>query len=160
MLTMGMKGAIDKAKHKKTIAVIEQIKTALNSYHAEFKDYPPDGYDAETGWPSNNAGIQVGEPNRRVKGSAALIYFLCRPLIKVTILGDDPLDERNQRRTRVGPFLDTTPDSFSRREFNAGHPWADNDYWGRANQGYILTMLIDAYTRPICYDKVKTIFRS
>ncbi|MDC3378922.1 type II secretion system GspH family protein [Planctomycetota bacterium] len=153
MLTMGMRSAIDKAKAKKTVALVEQIKTALNSYHAEYKDYPPDGYDAEPGWAVNAAqGVNVGTPARRVKGSSALIYFLCRPSIKVTFLGD-PNDTRNQRRTRVGPFLEAEPDSFSNDGFDPNHPWDNDAYWVTDNM--LQTMLIDAYARPFCYDKVK-----
>lgn len=156
-LGMGLLTAKDKAMQKGSLGLVNQIQTALNSYHAEFKDYPPDGYDSEPGWNVNADGVAVGTPARRVKGTAALIYFLCRPVVKVSIVGANPNDPRNQRRKVVGPFLELTPDRYSRPSFEPNHPWSDANYWETTSggQGNRLCEIIDTYRRPLNYDKVK-----
>lgn len=160
ILVMGLMGSKTKAQIRGTKGTINKIKTALQMYHAEFRDYPPDGYDDEpappggTGWSYNAQGVMVGNPPRGVKGTASLLYFLCRPLIKVTRLGDDPNDPRNEQRKMVGPFMTIDPGEVTRDTFNPNHPWTDNAYW--VTQGHILTELKDKFNRPLCYDKVKS----
>lgn len=163
LLTMGLMGSAKKAKISGTTGLILKIKTALQMYHAEFRDYPPDGYDDEVpvpggpAWTYNAQGVVVGTPGRGVKGTASLIYFLCRPLTKVTLLGADPTDPRNRQTKVVGPFLNLEGGDFTREGFNPNHPWgaAVNDpYW--VGQGYIMTEIKDKFFRPLVYDKVKT----
>ena len=160
LLVMGMMGKTEQAKAKGTNGLILKIKAAMQRYHAAFRDFPPDGYDQEppppggTGWAYTPQGVMVGTPQRAVKGTASLIYFLCRPLVKVTWLGDDQADSRNRQTQIVGPFLaDLEGSAFSRKGFNPNHPWSDNAYW---NNNYILTEIIDKFFRPLCYDKVKS----
>lgn len=157
ILAMGLGGSRDKAAHKATKALINKIKVALESYNSEFRDYPPDGYDNE-GWGApwthaGAAGQNVGYPPRPMRGSGLLMYFLCRPLIKITVVGADPNDPRNLQMKRVGPFLQLAPGDFSKEGFNPNHPWSDVAYWD--TQLFRNTEIIDAYGRPICYDKVK-----
>ncbi len=148
LLATALGSAKEKARRKASQALISKIKIALEAYNSEFRDFPPDGYDASEPTP------------RGVKGSAALVYFLCRPLIKTSLIGAgaDPNDPRNINRKRVGPFLELSGENFSRKDFNPNYPWegtAGNKYWG-APGNYRLTEIIDTYGRPICYDKVKT----
>ena len=163
-LAMGLSGARDKAQRKNTRALIDRIKVALESYNSEFRDYPPDGYDKEPLWDKDGnfdaaKGVRVGpssHPNKiHVKGTAALLYFLCRPHVKITYLGSDGdrSDPRNQVLKTVGPFLELEGDGyFSKKGFNPNHPWSDTAYWTENATCEIL----DGYGRPLCYDKVKT----
>jgi prepilin-type N-terminal cleavage/methylation domain-containing protein len=164
-LVMGLKGAGAKAQGKATKALVERIKVALDNYYGHFRDYPPDGYDDENnGWTipaqggqaMNVEGVAVGTPARRLKGTASLIYFLCRPVVKISYSGS-PSDPRNIMKETVGPFLDLGPENFTRPGFNPMHPWADDAYWenGSGQQGYRLTEIIDPFYRPLHYDKVK-----
>ena len=43
-----------KSYQKKTEALITKIETALKLYYDQFRDYPPDGYDAEAGYTISN----------------------------------------------------------------------------------------------------------
>jgi len=155
LLAMGLKGIGQKAKIKASRALIEQVKVALENYHSEFRDYPPDGYDEEPAWGAasyNNEGILLGSPARAMKGTATLMYFLCRPVVKVTYVGD-PTDPRNRVSKSVGPFLMLNKENFTRTEFVPNHPWADNNYWN--TQEMRLVEIVDTFGRPLCYDKVK-----
>lgn len=160
-LVMGLRGAGSKAQAKATKALIERIKVALDNYYGHFRDYPPDGYDDEAnGWtiPAQGGmamtaeGVAVGTPKRRLKGTGSLIYFLCRPVVKISYSGS-PSDPRNIMKETVGPFLDLGPENYSRQGFNPMHPWADDPYW--ETQGFRLTEIIDPFYRPLHYDKVK-----
>lgn len=168
LLGMGMKTAAGKAKSKSTKALIGRLQTALESYYAEFRDFPPDGYDAENAGVDNN-GVSVGSPARRVRGTASLIYFLCRPLVKISYMGD-PNDPRSVVKRPVGPFLTLEASNVSRPEatingkavkFDPGYPWTSLEYWGPAGvsglpSGMITCEIIDSYFHPLVYDKVKT----
>ncbi len=168
LLGMGMRTAAGKARSKATKALIGRLQTALESYHAEFRDYPPDGYDAEV--PSTDVnGVQVGSPARRVRGTASLIYFLCRPLVKISYMGD-PTDPRSVVKRPSGPFMTLESSNVSRPEavvggqptkFDPGYPWNANDYWGPSGPSGIPSLMatceiIDSYFHPLVYDKVKT----
>lgn len=160
LMVMGMMGSARKAKIAGTTGLILKVKTAMQMYFAEFRDYPPDGYDDEppipggSAWVYNAQGVVVGTPGRGVKGTASLIYFLCRPLTKVTVVGADPTDPRNRQTKVVGPFLNLEEGDFTQPGFNPNHPWSDNAYWN--GQGYIKTEIKDKFFRPLVYDKVKT----
>lgn len=149
LLATSMGIARDKAKRSKTSALINKIKVALEAYNSEFRDYPPDGYDTGD---ANPLGM---------KGSSALIFYLCRPLTKTSYIGADPTassdDLANKVVKKVGPFLQLDADNFSRSELNPNHSWDGTDadpYW--KGEDYRLTEIIDGYGRPICYDRVKT----
>lgn len=162
ILIMGLMGSKTKAQIRGTKGLIQKVKTAMQMYHAEFRDYPPDGYDDEPpplgvgtiGWTYNAQGVVVGSPPRGVKGTASLLYFLCRPLIKITVLGADATDPRNIQRKMVGPFMTVDPGDVTKDTFNANQPWNDNTFW--VTQGHINTELKDKFNRPLCYDKVKS----
>ncbi len=161
ILVMGLAGTKDKAYGKASKALIEQLKVAMQSYHAQFRDYPPDGYDQEPNWTYDAQGVRVGSPTRSVKGTAALVYFLCRPVTKVTISGEiatnpdgsaAPIDERYVQRQKVGPFLvDVNSGNFSREAFEPNRSWNDSAYWDENR----VVEIIDTWGRPLCYDKVK-----
>ncbi|MCO5171927.1 MAG: type II secretion system GspH family protein [Planctomycetes bacterium] len=175
LLAAGLNSAKTKAKDKATRALIGKVKTALENYFSEFRDYPPDGYDAEDGLNFvEGQGVAVGYPPRHMKGSALLMYYLCRPLVKVTNMGPPPLpnetpDPRNMVFTPVGPFLLMSGASnYTRprigsgandRPFDPGFVWTGganaNQFWDPPGNGR-LCELIDGYYRPLCYDKVKT----
>jgi prepilin-type N-terminal cleavage/methylation domain-containing protein len=194
LLSVGLMGARDKAKNKGSKALVSKIKIALESYYADFRDYPPDGFDLEPGWTAGtppvavvypapmgaqwdiNDGIKCGTPgtagNPRqfsMKNTAALMYFLCRPLIKVTFIGSDMSDPRNMVRKKVGPYMELTGSNFSMPQrirassgepvdFSPAYRWdssADSvEYW--ETMGFRKCEIIDAYGRPLVYDKVKT----
>ena len=180
LLAMGLGGSKDKAAHKASKALVSKIKVALESYNAEFRDYPPDGYDLDDpGWNVTAAqGVAVRPPDlldssgsattayklRRVKGTSALIYFLCRPQIKRTRMSSDPGD-KTMNEKRLEPFLQLDTRDYTRPKitaageeitFEPNHPWGNDAYWDRNAGGGILTEIIDAYGRPLCYDKVRT----
>jgi len=174
LLIMGLGGAKAKAMHKASLATVNKVMVALGNYQAAFRDFPPDGYDlgerkiSETnttgGWDVNQQGVLVGYggDQRRVRGTAALIYFLCRPVVRVTRQSADP-DDTSATYTRVGPFLTLEPGDFSmekilvngqEQNFDPNYPWTSDEYWD--NQGGIRCEIIDGFGRPLCYDKVKT----
>lgn len=170
LLAMGLSGSKEKASQKSSMALVAQIKNALESYHAEFRDYPPDGYDAGengtgNGWNWNSQGVLVGfTPSRRVRGTASLIYFLCRPVMKVTRMSADPADTEVDVR-KVGPFLTLENRNFSidkitvngeEISFDPNYPWASDPYWDVGQGQGINCEIIDTYGRPLCYDKVRT----
>lgn len=173
LLAAGLGTAREKAKAKATRALIGQIQTALENYFSEFRDYPPDGYDVEVPG-TNTQGVPVGHPPRNLKGTAALMYFLCRPLVKVTYMGTpvpgEVPDRRNYRYTTVGPFLTLAgTGNFTRGRdddpegpFDPAFVWADpsGGGGGKAHQFWVTRQMTrceitDAYFRPLCYDKVK-----
>jgi len=102
------------------------------------------------------------------------MYYLCRPLIKLTYMGAPPLpgeipDPRNIVSTSVGPFLTLNGSNYSRgrpsddnteETFDPGFVWTGNASSRAANfwdtRGMKLCEIIDGYGRPLCYDKVKT----
>lgn len=170
ILIMGLGGTKAKAMHKASLATVNKVMVALGNYQAAFRDFPPDGYDlgekklSETdlagGWDVNADGVLVGySPPRRVRGTAALIYFLCRPVVRVTRQSADPGDT-SATYTRVGPFLELEAADFSMERlvangeevnFDPNYPWL-SDFWDEGRKCEI----IDAFGRPLCYDKVKT----
>lgn len=173
LLVMGLGGTKTKAMHKASVAMVNKIKVALDNYYAAFRDYPPDGYDlgekgTGSGWDvTRPQGVRVGYiGNRRVRGTASLIYFLCRPVIKTTNLSSDPGtigDPKFTSYTKVGPFLQLEPGDFTLQKltvnseeinFNPNYPWTSNEFW--ETQGGLNCEIIDAFGRPLCYDKVKT----
>ena len=174
LLASGLGTAREKAKNKSSKALIGRVKSALENYFSEFRDYPPDGYDGEPGWtytgaPPNVTGINVGVPPRSMRGTAALMYFLCRPLIKISYMGPDKTDPRNEVRSPVGPFLQLDGACYSRgrgdegssddlSRFDPSFVWTGGpratQFWDSPNN-YKTVEIIDAYFRPLCYDKVK-----
>lgn len=169
LLVMGLGGTKSKAMHKASVAMVNKVKVALDNYYAAFRDYPPDGYDigergSGSGWDVNTQGVLVGygSDQRRVRGTASLIYFLCRPVIKVTRQSADPGDT-SATYQRVGPFLELEPGDFSLQKltvngeelnFDPNYPWTSDEFWDA--QGGIRCEIVDAFGRPLCYDKVKT----
>lgn len=170
LLAAGLSSAKTKAKEKSTRALIGRVQMALESYFSEFRDYPPDGYDLEV--PGTTVeGVPLGSPPRRLKGTAALMYFLCRPLVKVNYMGspNQPVDDRNYRFTPVGPFMTMTgTGNYSRGRgsddpadlvFDPGFVWTGGPrataFWD-APGNMRWCELTDSYYRPLCYDKVKT----
>jgi hypothetical protein len=105
---------------------------------------------------------------RRVRGTASLIYFLCRPLVKISYMGD-PTDPRSVVKRPAGPFLQLEGSNFSRPQipdgsnpvirFDPGFPWAGggkaDTHWG-APGAAVKCEISDSYFHPLCYDKVKT----
>lgn len=184
LLAAGLGKARESAKSKASRALVGRLQVALENYHSEFRDYPPDGYDQESPVGAGvtavtNAGIDVGvavdaSGPRKLKGTALLMYYLCRPLIKLTYMGAPPLpgenrDRRNEVSTAVGPFLTLNGSNYSRgrpedntsvETFDPGFVWTGPagsksfEFWD--TRGMKLCEIIDAYGRPLCYDKVKT----
>ncbi len=178
LLIVGLRTSVEKAKNQNTKALIGRIKTALESYHADFRDYPPDGYDAERVGEAlpHVDGVFVGIPvaggqPRRLKATASLMYFLCRPLVSLSFRGDASSgDPRNRVYKSVGPYLEELSESnFSRPQatrsdgsvvaFRPDFPWIANDFWD-APGNMRLCEIIDAYGRPLCYDRVRAFDRA
>lgn len=179
LLAAGLGKARESAKSKASRALVGRLQVALENYHSEFRDYPPDGYDMEGTVAPTADGIPVGVPlssgpPRKMKGTALLMYYLCRPLIKLTYMGAPPLpgevrDERNVVSTSVGPFLTLNGSNYSRgrpdddvtqETFDPGFVWTGpagsraTQFWDTRKMR--VCEIIDGYGRPLCYDKVKT----
>jgi prepilin-type N-terminal cleavage/methylation domain-containing protein len=153
-----------KAYVEKSRAFIQKVQTALDGYQNEFRDLPPDGFDNESpaanrGWVYDQAtpksGVKLG--NAYYKNSAVLVYFLCHPITNVTFIGSDlgQFDARQRREKPLPPFLVDTPiealsmgyhdDAFDLGKNPGSSAW--NDAWN-------VCELVDAWGRPIDYDKI------
>lgn len=142
-----------------TKAFIQSVKTALSLYHNEFRDYPPDSFDVngDQGYNYQNGTIRLGNNwqggNRFFKNTGCLVYFLCMPMTKITIVGSTIPGEtsiRDQRSTKVGPFLtDFKSSNFSVPNFTVNllktSPLSD-----AVNE----VEFVDAWGRPFEYDKL------
>jgi prepilin-type N-terminal cleavage/methylation domain-containing protein len=166
----------DKALRSKTSAMINAIASALDQYYSEFHDFPPDGYDTEPAWLKANAyiagqgpgkpGIKLGVKNYVYYGSGCLIYFLCYPIMNMSIIGADQgnFDPRNVRITpcnKGAAYLNTLHvDDISVHAWDATFDFgilpSDNSYGANWSIGEI----IDAYGYPIHYDKVGQIVQN
>lgn len=130
----------------RTPPILRRVQAALASYQAEFGAYPPDGHDPEPGWVHDQDGVRVGHPPRGVKGTASLLYFLGRPLIKETMA-----PARGTQRKMVGPFLSVEARETTHDRFDPNHPWTDHAYW--VGQGHTRAEILDPWGRPLRYDK-------
>ncbi len=154
-----------RAYREKTKAMLQKVQTALDSYFNEFRDSPPDGYDKDVPWDVNADGVLLGQDpvkktgGRRYKGSAVLIYFLCHPINNVTTIGADTgvNDPRQLRTKTIQPFLgDITKEHFSVSHYDdtfdpAVHPVDTVNF----KTGWEKCEILDAWFRPIHYDKVR-----
>lgn len=114
------------AYEKGTHALITSIRAAVEAYHGEFREYPPDGLDFDV----------ILQGGTRLKGSAALVYFIGTPMLKETQSGEDI------RKVTVGPFIEIKESMVS------GSGELDQRL-GRPG-----TEFIDAWGNPIHYDNV------
>lgn len=163
-----------KAYKEKTKALLQKIQTALDTYFNEFRDYPPDGYDNEGNWPTVKTtwpfnatqGVYLGGVNANgsltrghwYKGSGCLIYFLCHPINNITRLGADAGedDSRQVRVKPVGPFLGDIPrDAFSTYQYDPTFDPAIHPLSSDFQASWASCEILDAWMRPIHYDKVK-----
>ncbi|GIW73338.1 MAG: hypothetical protein KatS3mg102_2880 [Planctomycetota bacterium] len=129
----GLNAYRKRAYEQNTRGLIARIESALAAYYAEFRAYPPDGFDADEPAVRTDGGRQVP-----IKGSAALVYYLGVPQLKEYEAGM----ERMKRQ--VGPFLEFTEGMLSGQE-------------GMALEDRLrepTTEIIDAYGNPIHYDNV------
>jgi general secretion pathway protein G len=174
MLTTLLIGALwpqkEKAMTKKTEALLKAVQSALDMYHAEFHDYPPDGYDSDPtkgdkGWTyasGSNYGIKIQLPSGTATyfGSGCLIYFLCYPMDNIYYIGADAgagvVDPRNKRAKALDPYLSTL-----RKEDISVSAWDDSfdlSISPRSTSykpGWSIGEIIDAFGFPIHYDKVR-----
>lgn len=154
----------DKARIEKTKVMIEAISNALEAYHAEFREYPPDGFDVLDG--ANAQGVEVDAidpvsrtPNptlgkQRRRNSACLIYFLMLRHQKVSRLGADGSSTTSalSRRTKlVGPFL--PEGSLGAEHFSLYNADGKPDFVNP------LCEIVDGFGFPLEYDNVKTVGR-
>ena len=101
LLIYGMGPLQRKAKTTGSEAVVQSVKAAIDAYYNQFRQYPPDGYDAPVmRRPATGAPAQI-------RGSQCLIYFLGYRVPVVVEVGQD------QRVQEVGPFLEITADMLS-----------------------------------------------
>lgn len=132
---------------------LDQVRCALELYYSEFLAYPPDGYDEPgAGAPGIALGRWSDGRERRFKGSGCLVYFLCRPITKITIKGPvfgRRIPQRSLRREVVGPFLTELPPlSLSIEEYEE-----HGRFEGLAPEASRLELL-DRHQRPIVYDRL------
>lgn len=86
---VAMSGAFFESQDKAAKGLIGSLRIALEGYRGQFRAYPPDGFDYEV----------RDHMDRPIQNSACLIYFLTRPVVRVTRVGTERL------LTRVGPFM-------------------------------------------------------
>jgi len=144
LLIAGLWPQQDKAFRAATETLLGSVKTALEQYYNVFHDYPPDGYDMEVNpagsptWKDTSgtnlctgSGIKLGPPgNQRLyMGSGCLVYFLCHPVVNITVRGAEGGssfatggDPRNNHYDVVGPFL-----KIPRQEYLSVWSW-DKDF--------------------------------
>lgn len=146
------------ARIKKTEALIQRIAAALNSYHADFQDYPPDGFDGgpsgDRGYSYEGGGVRLGRHSKPFKNTGCLVYFLMQPLAKVSRLGSNvgANDSRNKSISRVGPYL-------QEQDMNNDDWNIDGFSIGKLRQGggtFNHVEICDAFGRPLEYDKVRS----
>jgi prepilin-type N-terminal cleavage/methylation domain-containing protein len=133
-IIVGVGGMRKRAMGEKTKALLNRISVALGSYHAQFRSYPADGYDRPL-------FVMYGRNRQRVKGSTALVYFLCRPLTKLYRIGADG----EIRRQTVGPFLELKKDELSGDAARTIDERLDDPR----------TEILDAWGHPIHYDNLE-----
>jgi prepilin-type N-terminal cleavage/methylation domain-containing protein len=144
-------------------AFIQKVSTAIDGYQNEFRDLPPDGFDNEgvgsAGWKYDNAtpakGVLLG--NAYYKNSAVLVYFLCHPITNVTFIGSDigQIDARQRREKPLPPFLVETPiEALSMGYHDDAFDIAKNPGSSAWNDAWNVCELVDAWGRPIDYDKI------
>ncbi len=117
-----------------TRGLLDTIESALKSYYAEFREYPPDGFDPQkpVTRPAGAGGGQV-----RIRGSQCLIWFLAHAVLKEEEIGQEV------RRRSVGPFLELKENQISGSgdlEARLADPNAE---------------IVDAWGNPIHYDNVE-----
>jgi len=121
-----------KAYEDGTRALIESLRSALESYHAEYREYPPDGFD-----PRFPVSRPVGGVQTPIRGTACLIYFLGLPTIKEVEVGEDV------RRQRMEPLLTLKGDMVS----------GSGELDQRLNDAK--TEIVDPFGNPMHYDRVE-----
>jgi prepilin-type N-terminal cleavage/methylation domain-containing protein len=141
-------------------AFIKSIETALKLYFDQFRDYPPDAFDegADNGYVYKDSTIELGsnwadKGKKAFKNTGCLVYFLCLPVKKISIVGSTVPGEtsiRDLRISTVGPFLtEIRATNFSVSEFTLNK--LKNDPAGNnINQ----VEMVDAWGRPLEYDKI------
>jgi prepilin-type N-terminal cleavage/methylation domain-containing protein len=171
----------NKALVTATSAMLQTVGSALDQYFSEFHDFPPDGYDTEPGWASSYVSGHTGQPGGTPGinlgggptgahkytyfGSGCLIYFLCYPVMNMSVIGADNggFDPRNVRITpcnKGAAFLSTLKkENFSTffldPSFDISINPGNSSYGGSIGaQGWASGEIVDAYGFPIHYDKV------
>lgn len=113
-----------------TKATLENVKSALNAYYGQYRQYPPDGHDFVV------KRSYKGQ-DRAIKGSQCLIYFLGTELPQEVEIGQDT-------RVVLGkPFMEITADMLS----------GDGELEDRLDDP--ATELVDKYNNALHYDNVQ-----
>jgi prepilin-type N-terminal cleavage/methylation domain-containing protein len=160
MLVVGVRRrAIAGARRVATLSLLRSIENALAQYSAEFREFPPDGFDQEPAWgaatktchATGPSGIALPTANGPAlySGSGCLVYFLCHPISNTT-------DVAGRASTRsVGPYLHLPRESFSASRWDPTFDPAIPP----SSPGYKLAWscceIVDAEGLPIHYDKVR-----
>ncbi len=160
LLITGIGSMTQRAKQKKTEVMIAAIDNALQSYFSDFRDYPPDGFDAP-GDPTNG-GVDVPQLDATTltandaiieqrMNSSCLIFFLMARHVKTTRMGADGGGNSafNTQTKLVGPYLPFATlqhDNFSRVDPVTAYPVLSDP----------LCELLDGFGFPIEYDRVRT----
>lgn len=146
------------ARRKGTEGLLSKIHVALGLYADAFRDLPPDSFDPEgdKDYVYKDGGIVLGEPGAAsgvYKNTGCLVYFLCQPQRKTVIRGSGVVGEnspRDRTSTMVGPFLTgLTGSNFSLGGFQLSQLGVD--------AGASKVEIVDAWGRPLEYDKVFTL---
>lgn len=121
------------AYEKGTEGLLESIRAALESYHADYSEYPPDGFD-----PANPAIRMSGGQKAAIHGSACLVYYLGIAQIMETEVGQDV------RKSLKPPYL----------EFKTGQLSGGDDRDLDQKLADPRTEVVDAWGNPIHYDRL------
>lgn len=122
------------AYEKGTKALLENIRSALEAYRAEYGEYPPDGFSVRPG--EAPATRMAGGTSVAIRGSACLVYFLGMPTVQEIEVGEDV------RKKIRDPFLELKSDMLS----------GDGDL--DAKLADPTTEIVDPFGNPIHYDRL------
>ncbi|MHC4390437.1 MAG: prepilin-type N-terminal cleavage/methylation domain-containing protein [Planctomycetota bacterium] len=88
------------AYEKGTQAIVEKLRSALETYQSKYRKLPPDGHDFEV-------FRMVNGSRQQIKGTACLIHFLGQPTVQIYEVGEE------QRKKTVPPILELNTDMLS-----------------------------------------------
>jgi len=159
-ITINAVGSLQiRAKQKKTEVMVEAVNNALQAYFADFRDYPPDGFDAVPGLTVDMNGAHLPDVNADLtinptataprKNSSCLIYFLMLRHVKVSRMGADGTATAftSQQTKLVGPYLPmATLDAENFSVLGAD---------GRPDLTAEACEVLDGFGWPLEYDRVR-----
>ncbi|MCX7703155.1 MAG: type II secretion system GspH family protein [Planctomycetota bacterium] len=133
LVVYAVSGITSRAKFNRTMSLIRNLEAAIQAYYSEFRAYPPDGYD-----------FDVVVDGHKLKGTAALIYFL-------GWIVADPPGSGNFKKVTLKQEVDMGGGKITYADVHGGKPFYDvnrNDLtkWGE---------VMDGWGNPLHYDNVE-----